>query len=337
MSFGRRLATWWLGACGGVGLGLTAPAAALGHGGVPSEPPTVGALLLGWSFEPVVVSGLLAVAAAWALAVRRVNRNHPTNPVPRRRSVTFAAGLAAIAVALLSGVGRYDTVLFSVHMAQHILLALVAAPLIALSAPVTLALRASSPAVRRRWLLPVLHSGPVRVLSHPVVAWLAFAGVLWAAHFSPLFEAALEDPLAHDLEHALFLGAALLFWWPALGQDPTPWRLAPPMRALYVFLQMPQNTFLAVAITFASAPLYRHYATLDGPWLPDPLADQQVAGGLMWLTGDAIFLTAVAFLVAAWMRADERDAARADRQADAARAAIREREARLAERLGREG
>lgn len=314
---------------------ILAPSVAA-HGTVPGEPPTAGSLLLGWTFEPAVVLALVLAAWVWLTWVRRVDAGHPANPVPRRRTLTFLAGLAAIAVALLSGIGRYDTTLFSVHMVQHVLLVLVAAPLIVLSAPVTLALRASTPRFRRGVLLPILHSRVVRAISHPVVAWLIFAAVMWAAHFSPLFDAALEDPLIHDLEHGLFLFAGLLFWWPALGVDPAPWRMAPPVRAMYVFLQMPQNTFLAVAISFATVPLYRHYATLGEAWLPSALADQQVAGAIMWLAGDAIFLLAVIGLVAVWMRADERGQAREDQRADAAREAIREREARLAERLGRE-
>ncbi len=320
----------------GTSAALAGVSAVLAHGAVPSDRPSPTTLLLGWTFEPIVVFGLLLTALAWLRAVGRVNARHPSNPVPRRRSLAFAGGLVAIALALLSGIGRYDTVLFSVHMVQHVLLVFVAAPLIVLSGPVTLALRASPPEIRRRVLLPALHSRPVRVIANPVVAWLLFAGVMWASHFSPLFDAALEDPLVHDLEHGLFLGAGLLFWWPALGVDPAPWRLPPVMRVLYVFLQMPQNTFLAVALTFATTTLYPHYGSLSAPWLPDPLADQQVAGAIMWLAGDAAFLITVIGLVALWMRADERDQVRADRRADAERAAIREREARLAERLGRE-
>ena len=65
------------------------------------------------------------------------------------------------------------------------------------------------------------------MLAFPVVAWLLFAGVMWASHFSPLFDLALENPGVHRLEHALFLAAALLFWWPVVGPDPSPWRMAP--------------------------------------------------------------------------------------------------------------
>ncbi len=309
---------------------------ALGHGFVPAEPPTIGSLLFGWSFDPAVILPLAILAIGWIVAVRRVDAAHPTNPVPRGRTIAYLSGLAAIAIALQSGIERYDTVLFSVHMVQHILLTLVAAPLIALGAPVTLALRVASPRVRRRWLLPILHSRPLRVLAHPVVAWLVFAGVMWAAHISPLFDLALENRLVHDLEHALFLGAALLFWWPAVGADPGPWRLSHPTRLMYVFLQMPQNTFLAVIILNAQSVLYPHYATLVRPWGPTALFDQQAAGGIMWLAGDFLFIAAVAAILAGWMRHDERDTPRAERQADVERAAIRTRESRLAERLAEE-
>ena len=314
---------------------LAGPSPAAAHGPLPAEPPSLASLALGWTLEPFVGLSLLVVAVAWLRLVGRVNAAHPDTPVARVRSLAFLSGLATIAVALLSGLGRYDTALFSVHMVQHILLTLVAAPLIVLGAPVTLLLRAATPAVRGRWLLPMLHSRALRIVGQPVVAWLLFAGVMWASHFSALFDLALENPLVHDLEHGAFLAAALLFWWPVIGLDPSPHRLSHPARVLYTFLQMPQNSFLAVAILFAGAPLYVHYATLGSPWGIDALADQELAAGIMWLVGDAIFLVAVIGLVAAWLRHDERSTAAEDRRADVAMATIREREAQL--RARREG
>jgi putative membrane protein len=315
---------------------LATAASVAAHGPVPAEPPTVASLLFGWTFEPLPTLGIAAAAIWWRWAVRRVNAVHPGNPVPVRRSVAFAGGLAAIAFALLSGIDRYDTTLFSVHMVQHVLLTLVAAPLIAMAAPITLILRLSSPDTRRRWILPALHSRVTRILAFPVVAWLIFAGVMWVSHFSPLFDAALEDPLIHDLEHALFLGAALLFWWPAVALDPAPWRMPHPARALYVFLQMPQNTFLAVVLLNLGAVLYPHYATLVRTWGPSPLDDQRAAAGIMWLTGDAIFLTAILAIIVGWMRAEARDTGRSDRRAAVELTEIRVRERLLAERLARE-
>ncbi len=303
------------------------------HGVVTEGPPTPAGLVFGWTFEPAIVIPLVAAAFAWRVAVRRVDAAHPANPVPRARSVAFYGALLAVAVALNSGIERYDTVLFSVHMAQHLLLTLVAAPLFVLSAPITLLLRLASPETRQRRILPVLHSRVLRALSFPVVAWVLFAGVMWGTHFSPVFDRALEDPLIHDLEHVAYLAAGVLFWWPAIGLDPAPWRMSHPVRALYVLMQMPQNTFLAVAVLNAEQPLYAHYATLVRSWGPSPVIDQQIAASEMWLFGDLGFLVAILGLVYAWMRHEERVTVQADRRADVALAAIRDREAVLADRL----
>lgn len=315
---------------------LAAAPVVVAHGTTPPEPPTAASLLLGWTLEPLPTLGIAVALIVWWRLVRRVDAAHPAHPVPRRRSVAFGLGMAAIAVALQSGIGAYDTTFFSVHMVQHVLLTFVAAPLIALSGPVTLLLRAATPDARRRWILPVLHSRVLRVAAFPVVSWLAFAAVMWASHFSPLFDAALEDPLAHDLEHGLFLGTALLFWWPVVAVDPAPWRMPYPARALYVFLQMPQNTFLAVVLLGATSVLYPHYASTGRTSGPTPLADQGTAAGIMWIVGDVVFLVAILAIIAAWMRAEARDADRTDRRADVERAAIRGREQALAERLARE-
>jgi putative copper resistance protein D len=308
----------------------------LAHGAVPAEAPTIVSLLLGWTFEPLPTLAIAVAIGWWLWAVRRIDSLHPVNPVPRSRTVAFLAAMIALAFALISGIGRYDTALFSVHMVQHLLLMLVVAPLIALSAPVTLILRLSSASTRRRWIVPILHSRPMRVVAFPVTDWIIFAGVMWGSHFSPLFNAALEDPLLHDVEHGLFLSSALLFWWPAVGLDPAPWRVRHPARIVHVFMQMTQNTFLAVVILNAPSVLYAHYATLVRPWARSAIDDQRLAAGIMWLGGDLIFLTAIMVLVAGWMRAEGRGIARADRQADVDLAQIRVREQRLAERLANE-
>lgn len=290
---------------------------ALAHGGeLPPEPDLAG-LLLGWSFDPLIWVPLVGSAVAYLWAVRRVDRAHPDNPVPRDRPAFFLLGLAAIAVALQSGVERWDTTLFSIHMVQHLLLVVVAAPAIALSAPITLLLRVATPSARNRWILPVLRSRVVKVIGHPLVAWLLFAGTMWASHFSPLFDAALESEALHMLEHALFLGTALLFWWPIVGRDPSPWRMSYPARLFYLFLQMPLNSFLGVLILFNERVLYPHYATTGRTWGPSPLDDQQLAGAIMWGLGDAAFLLAILLVIAAWMRHEEADTRRREAVEDA--------------------
>ena len=232
-------------------------------------------------------------------------RGPPANLVPRDRPAFFLLGLAAIAIALQSGIERYDTTLFSLHMVQHVILIFLAAPAIVLSAPITLVLRVATPRVRQRWVLPVLDSRAVRMIGHPLVAWVLFAAVMWGTHFSPLFDAALENVWLHDLEHVLYLVSSVLFWMPIVGRDPSPWRLGYPARLLYLFVQMPLNSFLGVAILYSGSILYPHYATTGRLWGPSPLQDQQAAGAIMWGLGDAGFLVALLLLIAAWMRFDE--------------------------------
>jgi putative membrane protein len=320
-------------------LGMTWLAVAgpvLAHAGQIAPEPRFPQVLLAWSFDPTIQLPLLLAAFGWIWAVRRVDQHHPASPVPLARTVAFLGGLAVIDLALQSPLALYDDTLFAAHMVQHVMLTLFAPPLIALGAPVTLLLRVARPDLRRRFILPVLHSRIFRAVSHPVVAWSLFAGTMWATHFSPIFEQALQDDFVHDLEHVAYLVTGMLFWWPAVGLDPSPWRIPHPLRVLYVFLQMPQNTFLALAIYSASAPLYPTYANMQRGWGPSPLADQQLAGGLMWVIGDLTFLVAILALVVAWMRADERAGARHDARLDAERAEIHARELRLAERLARE-
>ncbi len=202
-------------------------------------------------------------------------------------------------------------------MIQHLLLLSLVPPLLLLGAPVTLLLRASSAETRRRRILPILRSGPVKVISNPIVAWMLFAAAMVATHFSPLYEQALEHPWVHSLEHVIYLTAGLLFWWPVVGLDPSPWRLSHPVRLLYVFLAGPVNTFTALAIYSAGTVLYPHYAQVPRSWGPSPLTDQHWGGALMWIVGDMMLLVAVILVALDWMRHDAMEAARIDARLDA--------------------
>ena len=259
-----------------------------------------------WSFDPLTVAALVVAAIAYRRADRTVAAAHPRHLIAAGRRRAFFAGLAVVAAAILSPVHAYADEQFVVHMVQHLLLTFVAAPLLVIGAPLTLAVRAASPERRRR-LLRVLNGPVVTALGHPVVAWVQFAVLMWATHFSSFFEAALENPWLHALEHGLFLGSAALFWWPALGESTGRWRLSHPLRLLYVALAMPQNTFLAVAILSAHRVLYPHYGSL---------ADQRQAGGLMWVAGDVVLLVVVLLLAAAWARHEEQTTRRRERLAD---------------------
>lgn len=298
---------------------LAWPAGVLAHG-TEAPAPTFPGVLLAWSFDPLALVPLIGVGWAYLWAVGRVDRAHPGNPHPRYRTWLFMSGLATIGIALVSPIEAYEGLLFSVHMVQHMLLQLLAAPLLLAGAPITVALRAASPSVRRR-LLSVLQSRIVHVLSFPVIAWVIFAAVNWGWHFSIYYDVALENEAFHYFQHATFLAAALLFWWPAIGADPSPWRLPHPVRLLYLFLAMPQNSFLGVALMSARTVLYPHYVTNVRDWGLSPLEDQQLGGVIMWVVGDVAFLAGMAVVVAMWVRHEERRTKRLDARLAAERAA----------------
>ena len=284
---------------------------ALAHGAA-AEAPRLPGVLATWLADPLPWGGILFAAGAYLLAVRRVNRSHPRAPVPARRVLAWLAGLLVILVALTSAIDVYADELLSVHMVQHLLLIMVAPPLLALGAPVTLALRVASPAVRRGLLLPILHSRAVRVLASPWFAWPLFTAAIWVTHFSPLYDAALEEPALHVAEHLLFLTAGAIFWWPVVAADPAPRRMGFGGRFAYLVLQMPVGAAVGLAIYFSPTVLYAHYASGERSWGPLALVDQQIGGLIMWAVGDLILLVALATLVASWMRFDVRRSQRAD-------------------------
>jgi putative membrane protein len=217
-------------------------------------------------------------------------------------------------IALQSPIDAYADTRLSVHMVQHLLLTMVAAPLLVLGAPVMLALRVSTPSFRRRWLLPPLRGRVVRLLTAPTVSWAQFALVLWASHFSPLYEAAVRSNSVHAFEHLLYVCSAALFWSPVVGVDPSPRRLSHPGRLLYLFLAMPQASFLGLAMWGTSRVLYPSYqATLGAA----ALDDQRLAGTIMGSAGMLVMVPALGLVLLDWMAREEREAARTDARLDA--------------------
>ena len=265
-------------------------------------------MLANWPLDPLVVSGLLVAGIAYVRADRRVRGGRRGRPLRRR---AFLAGLAVVFAALQSPIDAGAATSFAVHMVQHLLLTMVAAPLLVLGAPVTLALQAAIPQRRRR-LLSALHSAPVRLLSAPVAAWSLFVVVLWGTHFTALYELTLRSPGIHALEHLAYLTTAVIFWIPVVGLDPAPSGLSHPARILYLFLAMPAMAFLGLALFSANRALYPTYAAIEGA--SRALADQRLAGALMWTGTMFLIVPALGFVLLDWMRADDRLARRIDQR-----------------------
>ncbi len=282
-------------------------------------PPTAGRLVFGWSPDPVTAAGIVVAGLAYAAGVRRLAERGRRWPVGR--AVAFGGGLALLAVATQSGLALYDSSLFSAHAAQHVVLGMAAPLLLALGAPVTLALQASrgrTRSVTRR----LAHGRVVSVVTHPVVAVVLVAGSLFGLYFTPLLALSLRNEVVHGLLHLHFLAAGCAFFWPVLGLDAGPRRLSHPVRMLAVLMLIPVHAVLGLAIMSSSELLAGGwFAGAAASWGTSALSDQRVAGGLLWVTGDLLGLVASGVVLAQWMGFDEREAAREDRRLDALAAA----------------
>ena len=284
-------------------------------------PPDVGTLLFAWRFDLILGTAAVVLAVTYLLGVRRLRIRGDAWPVGR--TAVWLVGCATLLIGTSSGIGLYAPAMFSVHMAQHMILAMLVPILLVLGGPVTLALRAlpaggrDGPPGPREWLLAGVHSTAARWLTHPILTLVLFVGSYYALYFSGLFALALREHWAHVAMNLHFLVVGALFFWPLIGIDPAPRRLPSAARLGIVFISVPFHAFFGIALmmdkTVIGGDFYR---TLGLPWVLDPLRDQQLGGGLAWASGELPLLIVVIALLIQWSRQDERSARRADRRAD---------------------
>jgi len=278
----------------------------------------LGTLVTEWALAPLPLVVTVWAVGFYALGVRSLRRRGDRWPVGR--SVAWGVGMAAFYLATSSGLAAYDTVLLSVHMVQHMVLSMIVPLALALGAPVTLALR-TLPATPRRWLLAVLHSRVAKVLSFPPLTFLLYVVSPWALYFTGWYDASLESAFVHEVMHVHLVAVGALFFWPIVGVDPLPGRMSHPFRVLVTVMTLPFHAFLGITIMGQEQLLGGdHYPSLHagpmGAWLPDPHADQELAGGILWGSGDLVSLVFFGVLFAQWVRASMREAAREDRRLD---------------------
>jgi cytochrome c oxidase assembly factor CtaG len=187
---------------------------------------------------------------------------------------------------------------------------------LALGAPVSLMLR-TLPSRPRRWLLALLHSRLAAVLSFAPLTFLLFVISPWALYFTSWYDASLHSAFVHEAMHVHLVVVGALFFWPLLGVDPVPGRVQFPLRLLLIVLTLPFHAFLGVTIMGQEDLIGGSwYPSLPMAWLPDPAADQHVAGGILWSSGDVVGLVLLAVLFSQWVRASMREAKREDRRLD---------------------
>ncbi len=261
-----------------------------------------------WTFDPLVIVPLIVTAALYAVGVVRL-RQHPgaRRGLPSWRIASFAAGWLTIVLALVSPVAWLSEILFSVHMTQHTLLMLVAAPLMMFGHPLFVWLWAFDAHAREQICAAVLRRS-VRSAWHavtgPLSVFLINAVALWIWHLPVLYQTALRHTGVHALEHLSFLLAASLFWWGMVHGRYG--RIGYGLGVLYVFLTGVHSSALGALLTISPSVWYGDYARQAALWRIDALADQQLAGLLMWIPAGVIFMIFGLALFAAWLGESER-------------------------------
>lgn len=298
-----------------------APAAAWAHAGH-------GALTLEeaasrWSWEPTALAPLAVFAAVYAWGVRRLWRQAGTGRViGRGRAAAFAAGCLSLIVALASPLDAFADELFSVHMVQHEVLMLLAAPLVVLGRPLVATLWALPRGARERaggWGRQPWIAGAWRAVSSPLAAFALYAMALWLWHLPALYQAAVANDGVHALQHASFFLTSALFWW-ALAEGRYG-RLGYGAGVFYVFATAVHSGILGALLTLAPRLVYPIYGPRAARWGVPPLADQQIGGLLMWIPAGVVLLLFGLALFAAWIGESERRVRRLEAERAAAFAA----------------
>ncbi len=259
------------------------------------------AVLTQWEFAPAVSGAVAVTAALYLWGCWRVRRDHPARPWPRWRTGMFLGGLAVIVIATQSGIGAYDDVLFWDHMIQHLLLLMVAPPLLVAGQPFTLLLHASRNPLHT-WAKRALRSRAASVITWPPLALGIYVATVVITHLTALTGIILTHPLVHNAEHVLYLVAGYLFFLPLLGREPIRWRPSYPLRLLILILAMPVDTFTGLVLGYE--PRGFPAAGPRPPGAPSPVTDAHWAGALMWIGGDALMLAFMMVMVLLWSRDD---------------------------------
>lgn len=255
-----------------------------------------------WKADPFAAIALALTIGLYGTGLWRLARAGGLRHVARWEIAAFAAGWTVLAAALLSPLATLSERLFSVHMTQHELLMLVAAPLMAIGRPIAPMIRAL-PARWRRTATALAGAGRVPLLTSPPLVFAAHAAALWVWHLPVLYEAAVVDDRVHLVQHLCFTGTAVLFWWGLVRGRYGP--LGYGAACLYVFATAVHSGGLGALLTLSSVPWYPLYVSRAGGAI-DPLADQQLGGVLMWAPAGIVMMLFALALFAAWLGESER-------------------------------
>jgi cytochrome c oxidase assembly factor CtaG len=252
-----------------------------------------------WQFAPVVTVVTAVVAALYLWGAVRVARRHPARPWSVLRTASFLCGLLVVVLATQSGIGTYDDTLFWDHMIQHVMLIMIAPPLLVAGEPITLLLHASRNPLHTR-VKKFLRSRPVHWLTWPVFGVVAYSATIVGTHLTSFMNLVETNDAVHNAEHVLYLVVGYLYFLPLIGREPIGWKVSYPLRLFLLFIVMPVDAFTGVVLGSESSPPFT--SSEPRSWGPSTLEDVHMGGAVMWIGGAAIMFVLIMLTFFAWSR-----------------------------------
>ena len=270
-------------------------------------PPVSGVeLIVRWQFAPVVTGFVVLAGGLYLWGVLRVRRRHQARPWPLRRTALCLGGLAVVVIATQSGIGSYDDVLFWDHMVQHLLLLMVAPPMLVVGQPATLLLHASRNPWHT-WTKKLLRSRVVAAITWPPFGVALYTATIVGTHLTSFMNTVLSNEAAHNGEHVLYLVAGYLYFLPLVGREPIRWRISYPSRIFLLFLAMPVDAFTGLVLGSEGSNPVPGLARGRPAWAPSPLSDVHIGGAVMWVGGAGLMFALLLTVFFAWSRETRAD------------------------------
>jgi len=279
------------------------------------KPTTMPALLTTWDWRLDIILVLTLAGLAFTTGWLRLRRRARRRLAAGWRLASYLGGLAVLGLALMSAIDALGGQLFFMHMIQHLLVVMIAPPLLLLANPLPFTIWGIPGGQRLGRQLLAPDSGfrsALRQATRPAVVWLAFVVVLWGWHDPGLYSAAQGAYWIHDLEHVTFFGTAMLLWWHVTGASPRIHGRFPPLaRVGYLLASAGANMIPGVVIALAGVPLYPYYEAAPRAWGLSVMQDQVLSGIIMWIPGTMMYVLAALIVIVRMLNRFEAQAVRA--------------------------